>query len=477
MQRVASLALASIACLASAARASPLNSEQGITTDLTFIEGQVTKTLNSLVSPTSGYPVSGGDSGTWTTTSPSSGGQGWASGFFPGELWLLYQATGSTQWLDKAQTWTTPLASQASSVTRVDPTDIGFIIGTSFGNAYRLTGSTSDKNVLLTAGASLASLYNLKVSAVQSWRFPQYHFPVIIDSMMTLGPLQWGATNGGQSTWAGYAEKHAQTVARNLVRPNGSTFELADFDPTTGALLSRGTFAGYSNSSTWARGEAWALYGYVQAYEATDNSALLFASENIANYFVHNLPKGSDIPYWDFSAPVTPTTPVDTSAAAIAADGLVMLSTVAGSRGPAYLADAENILGALNGYLDKTANGEAVLLDGYPGGLTGKNTALIYSDYYFTEALLRLQDVLDGQPVWALYSPSHTSLAAELSPLTLDTPVSASVVPEPSTWAMMLLGFVGLGYAGWRTQRNNVVAAARRCAPSCAPIACSTGPR
>ena len=51
--------------------------------------------------------------------------------FFRARLWLLYQATGSTQWLTAAQTWTTPLASQASSVTRVDPTDIGFIIGTS----------------------------------------------------------------------------------------------------------------------------------------------------------------------------------------------------------------------------------------------------------------------------------------------------------------------------------------------------------
>jgi unsaturated chondroitin disaccharide hydrolase len=337
----------------------------------------------------------------------------------------------------------------------VDPTDIGFIIGTSFGNAYRLTGDTSYKDVLLTAGGSLASLYNLKVGAVQSWRFPQYHFPVIIDSMMTLGPLQWGATNGGQSTWAGYAEKHAQTVSKNLVRPNGSTFELADFDPTTGALLSRGTFAGYSNSSTWARGEAWALYGFVQAYEATDNPAFLRTAEGIANYFVSNLPKGSDIPYWDFNAPVTPTTPpVDTSAAAIAADGLVMLSTVAGTLRASYLLDAENILGALNGYLDKTTYGTSVLLDGYPGGLTGKNTALIFSDYYFTEALLRLQDVLAGQPDWALYSPAHTSLAAELSTLTQYTPASASVVPEPSTWAMMLLGFAGLGYAGYRASRK-----------------------
>ena len=105
-------------------------------------------------------------------------------------------------------------------------------------------------------------------------------FPVIVDSMMTLGPLQWGASNGGSSTWAGIAATHAQTVTTNLVRSDGSTFQVADFDPTTGALLSQGTFAGFSDSSTWARGQAWALYGFVQAYQTSDNPAFLTTAED-----------------------------------------------------------------------------------------------------------------------------------------------------------------------------------------------------
>jgi hypothetical protein len=212
VRRLALIAGASITCLMGRASAAPLDSQVGIATDLSFIENQVTKTLKSLGSPASNYPVSGGDTGTWTTTSPSSGSKGWTSGFFPGELWLLYQATGSHTWLTAAQNWTAPLASQASSVTRVDPTDIGFIIGTSFGNGYRLTGETSYKDVLITAGNSLASLYNAKVGAVRSWTFAQFQFPVIIDSMMTLGPLQWGATNGGTPAWAVDASTHAKTV-------------------------------------------------------------------------------------------------------------------------------------------------------------------------------------------------------------------------------------------------------------------------
>ena len=166
--------------------------------------------------------------------------------------------------------------------------------------------------------------------------------------------MQWGAGNGGSSTWAGIAATHAQTVTTNLVRSDGSTFQVADFNPTTGALLSQGTFAGYSNSSTWARGQAWALYGFVQAYQTSGNPAFLMTAEDLANYFVGQLlADGTWIPPWDFNAPGSQ--PVDTSAAAIAADGLVMLSTVAGTSAlrASYLLDAENILGSLSSsYLD-----------------------------------------------------------------------------------------------------------------------------
>ena len=232
MQRLALIALASIPCFMSEADAASLD----IAKDLSFIEQQVTKTLDSLGSVPAAnplYPVSGGDSGTWTTRSPSNVAQGWTTGFFPGQLWLLYQATRSTKWLDAAQAWTAPLATQDGGRPN-DPTDIGFIIGTSFGNGYRLTGDPAYKQILNTTGTSLSLLYNSKVGAVQSWTFPEYHFPVIIDSMMTLGPLQWGASNGGSSTWAGMANTHAQTVATNLVRMDGSTYQLSDFNPVTG---------------------------------------------------------------------------------------------------------------------------------------------------------------------------------------------------------------------------------------------------
>ncbi len=448
MPRLFVFALASIPLLAGEANASPLGLS-GIATDLSFVETQAAKTLASLGAPSgSNYPSFGGDSGTWNTVSASS----WTSGFFPGELWLLYQATGSPQWLADAQAWTAPLASQA---TRTDTHDVGFIIGESFGNGYRLTGNPGYATEILTAGASLATRYNPTVGAVRSWSWGPWQYPVIIDNMMTLGPLQWGAVNGGDSAWAGYAKTHAETTQADFVRTNGSTFQLVNFDPTTGAVLSQGTYAGHSNTSTWARGQAWALYGFVQAYEASGDKAFLTTAQRLANYFVKHLP-ADDVPYWDFNARVTPTTPRDSSAAAIAADGLIMLSTVENSqtRKTAYLSDAENILGSLSSAYLGPASGEAVLADGtgtdgnrvIPLAPSEVNTALIFGDYFFTEALLRLQDVLEGQQGWVLYSP--IGAGARFG--------AFAAAPEPSTWAMMMLGFAGIGFAAHRRRGSRL---------------------
>ena len=391
MRRIALQALLFIGVTVPGASASTLNLT-GIAADLKFIEAQARKTVASLTPDYSSYPSAGGEKGTWATVSASN----WTSGFFPGELWLLYQATGSAKWLADAQAWTAPLASQA---TRTDTHDVGFIIGTSFGNAYRLTGDPSYNAEILTAAASLATRYNPTVGAVRSWDFGSWQYPVIIDNMMNLGPLQWGATHGGNPAWGVEAATHAQTTIADLVRSNGSTYQIANFDPTTGALLNNDTVQGLSVNSTWSRGQAWGLYGFVQAYQATGNPAFLTEAESIASYFFQHLPSDY-VPYWDFNAPATSTTPRDTSAAAIAADGLVILSTVAKTTAQraTYLTEAEDILESLSANYLAPSSGEAVLIDGsdnVPGDYE-VNTALIFGDYYFTEGLLRLQDALNA---------------------------------------------------------------------------------
>ena len=203
MQRLA-LASAAIMGLMSEAVAGPqppppsLDTSQGIATDLSFIEQQVSKTLSSLGSTPPAnplYPVSGGDRRTVEDDKPFGHRPRMDKRIFSGPaLASLIRRPGRRRGATQRS-----MDRPAGHAGRVDhpfaahPTDIGFIFGTSFGNGYRLTGDPTYKQVLNTTGASLASLYNSKVGAVQSWSFPQYHFPVIIDSMMTLGPLQWGA--------------------------------------------------------------------------------------------------------------------------------------------------------------------------------------------------------------------------------------------------------------------------------------------
>ena len=417
MRRLALQILALTSTVAPAAAGALSKAE--VAADLSFIEAQAQKTLNSL---TPGFfPDHGGQTGTWSTVPASN----WTSGFFPGELWLLYQATGSTQWETDARAWTAALASQA---TRTDTHDVGFIIGTSFGNGYRLTGDSSYASTLLTAAGSLATRYNPAVGAVRSWSWGVWQYPVIIDNMMTLGPLQWGVRHGGDTAWGRDAAIHAVTSLTRLVRSGGSTYQIADFNPTTGAFLGNSTWQGLSVTSTWARGQAWGIYGFAQAYEATGNAAFLNASEVLAFYFAKNLPSDG-VPYWDFSATPGPTTPRDTSAAAIAADGMMMLSqdaTTASIRSY-YLTQAQNILGALDASYLAPASGEAVLIGGTGDDPHNSevNTALIFGDYYFTEALLRLQNYYNGAPGWTLYGGSPAPpLASE--------PSHAGAVPEPS---------------------------------------------
>ena len=435
------LAGALIAVSAPLARAQAINMA-GIQSDLAFIEQQAQKTLASLTPGK--YPQANGQTGTWNTTNASQ----WTSGFFPGELWLLYQATGSTQWLNAAKAWTAPLAAANPTV---DPTDIGFIIGASFGNGYRLTGNPSYKAEIFAAAKMLAANYNPLVGAVRSWTFGPWSYPVIVDGMMTLGPLEWGAGHGGDIAWSKVdAQNQASLTDKHLVRSDGSVIHLADFNPTTGAFLDAENEGAYSATATVSRTQAWGIYGYVQAYQMSDNASWLSIGEKLANFFIANLP-ANGVPPLDFDAPGGVTPPLDTSAAAIAADAFVMLGEYAATAAQRsyYLTEAEDILGSLSAsFLATGAGSEAVLLDGTDGIGAEVDTALIYGDYYFLEALLRLEDVLQGQPTWKLYGPLWPTPKIDADA------VSFAAAPEPSTWAMTALGLAALAVVSRRFRRR-----------------------
>lgn len=340
------------------------------------------------------YPARSKGDGTWITTGPEE----WTSGFLPGALWLAYEQSGNPYWRDWARAREAGIESQEYNT---GTHDIGFMIYDSFGNGYRLTADQREHDVTLTAAGSLSRRFNPAVGSIRSWgAITDPGFTVIIDNMMNIELLFWGAAQGGDPTWAQMAVRHAFTSARDLVRPDGSTFQAAEYDQDSGAVVRRHTVQGYNDNSTWSRGQAWAIHGFTTTYGYTHNQHFLDTARAAADYFVHHLP-ADGVPYWDFGLPRTVGQPRDSSAAAIAASGLIELSALDPdrTRSTRYLHAAQAILTALSTptYLaDRTDRG-AILLHGTQNKPAGNaDTGLIFGDYYFLEALLRYAKLPDS---------------------------------------------------------------------------------
>ena len=317
----------------------------------------------------------------------------WTSGFYPGALWYLYEYTEDDAFLVDAQRFTAGIEGQKSNKSTHD---LGFMLYCSFGNGYRLTGDTEYKAILLEAAESLASRYNAKIGCIRSWDFGQWEFPVIIDNMMNLELLFWATKNSGDSSFYQKAISHADKTMQNHFRADKSSYHVVDYSKTTGAAISKQTFQGKSDESSWARGQAWGLYGFTMVFKETNEPRFLEHAKDIAAYFVDNLPSDY-IPYWDFDVTDVVGQPRDASAAAIAAAAFLDLFSITGE--DSYLETAQKIILSLSSdaYFDKEINDTGNLLLKHSTGHFPHDSeidvALIYADYYYIEALMRLRKI------------------------------------------------------------------------------------
>jgi hypothetical protein len=315
----------------------------------------------------------------------------WTSGFFPGTLWYLYEHTRDPELRAQAERWTMPLAAITSG--SYDH-DLGFQYFTSFGNALRITGDARFRAPLVDAAGKLAGRFDPRVGAIRSWSWGEWRYPVIVDNLMNLELLFWGAAHGGESRWREIARAHAEKTMGTHVRPDGGSFHVVDHDTATGAVTRRMTRQGFADSSTWARGQAWAIYGFTMAYRETRDPRFLATAQKGVAYVLPRLP-ADGVPCWDYQAPGCPDrAPRDASAAAIMASALLELSTVAsGEEAGRYRAAAERMLAALTSpsYLGQRAGQQSVLVHAV-GDLPRNgevDVGINYADYYFVEALLR----------------------------------------------------------------------------------------
>ncbi len=322
----------------------------------------------------------------------------WTSGFFPGNLWFMYDWTGDDYWLEKAKTFTSLIEQEKLNGTTHD---MGFKIYCSFGNGYRLTGDKHYREVMIQAANTLIARYNEKVGCLRSWdhNADKWDFPVIIDNMMNLELLFWATQATGDSVYYDIAVSHAMRSMQEHFRPDGSSFHVIDFNPETGEVQNRHTHQGYAHESAWSRGQAWGFYGFTMSYRETGIDHFLQMAEKIVSYMLShpNMPEDL-VPYWDFNAPEIPHEPRDVSAAAITASALYEMSTMATGKADYYRRKADIILNNLTKYYQSVPGENHGFLLVESTGSKPHNSEvavpLIYADYYYLEALLR-KNMLD----------------------------------------------------------------------------------
>jgi unsaturated chondroitin disaccharide hydrolase len=337
----------------------------------------------------------------------------WTSGFFAGNLWYLYDLTGDSKWKDEAERRTEALDTiQYWSGSH----DVGFMINCSYGNGLKYTGKEDYKKVMVQTAESLIKRFNPAVGCIKSWDYREawdgrtkWYYPVIIDNMMNLELLFEATLLTGDKKYEDIALTHARTTMKNHYRSDYSSYHVVDYDTITGEVLDKATCQGYTDASSWARGQAWGLYGFTVCFRYTRDKKFLDFAEHIADYII-NYPGMPDdmVPYWDynvidkdkkpeypFNPADYPVIPRDASAAAITSSALFELSGYAGGeKGESYRKVAEKILASLASpdYFAMGTSDKYFILNHSVGSIPHGveiDVPLVYADYYFLEALIR----------------------------------------------------------------------------------------
>jgi unsaturated chondroitin disaccharide hydrolase len=341
----------------------------------------------------------------------------WTPGFFAGSLWYTYEYTKDESLKKAATEWTEKLEPLK---TFTEHHDLGFMMYCSYGNAYRITKKEAYKDILLQSAKSLSTRFNPVTGTIKSWNTfaswhgeKKYNFPVIIDNMMNLELLFFASKISGDTSFRHVAVTHALNTMKNQIRPDFSSYHVVCYDTVSGKVLARETAQGYSDNSTWSRGQAWGIYGFTMAYRETRDPRFLKTAKGMADFYLNSKTLPADgVPYWDFNAGQPGYTPGvnshakgfglsnrDASAAAITASALFELANYPGTSSKRYRESAIKILRTLSGpeYLARENTNGNFLLKHSVGSIAHGfeiDSPLVYADYYYLEALKRYADYL-----------------------------------------------------------------------------------
>lgn len=347
-------------------------------------------------------------------------GGGWTDSFFVGMLNLAFAYTEDDEYMTYCKGYSSYFSKRAENdeqwceengIIPLDH-DTGFLFMLSEVYRYKLTGDESAKDTALLAADKLAKRFNDKGGFIRAWDTWKWDTDeefindkkgkIIADSMMNLSLLFWAWKETGNERFYNIAVTHANTVMKYIVRPDGSSFHQYNFNPETGEPKRGCTGQGYADDSCWSRGQAWLIYGFTQCYRYTDDERYLDTAVKTAKFFIDNICVNGLVP-WDFSCKDFGVRPYDSSACAIALSGMISLNSICPSKS---VEDA--IYKLYKGIMTQCSaldidGWESVLLHacGGPAYSAGKENIIInpridcpmmYGDYYFFEALLKLYD-------------------------------------------------------------------------------------
>lgn len=321
----------------------------------------------------------------------------WTNGFWPGIMWLMYAATGENCFRETAENGEEALDGALEHYNWLHH-DVGFMWHISAGANYRLTGNEKSRNRNLYAAATLASRYNVDGQFIKAWNDVGTEGWVIIDCMLNIPLLYWAEKETNNIAFRQIADHHAQKTMAHHIRPDGSVYHVVEYDVHTGEVVGYPWTQGYDGvHSSWARGQAWAIYGFVLAYIHTGNQEYLDTAKKVAHYFIANVCTTDYVPLHDFRAPKEPVY-IDTSSGAIAACGLIEIAkAVPEFEKKMYMQAALNIMKALTEkHCDFSKEEQSILQNS--SGFYGKEVhrPFIYGEYYYVEAMYKLKgfDVL-----------------------------------------------------------------------------------
>lgn len=329
----------------------------------------------------------------------------WTEGFWTGLLWLSYEYTGDSRFRNAALQTLDSFRRRLKNRVNLDHHDIGFLYSLSAKAHWIVEKDEASRLLTLEAADLLMDRWREVPGILQAWGpkdDPENGGRIIIDCLMNLPLLHWAYGQTGQDRYRQAAERHTAISRRFLVRGDDSSYHTFYFDQTTGDSIRGGTHQGSRDGSTWTRGQAWGIYGFALAYRYMRRPELMDTSKRLARYFVEKLPEDAVV-YWDFDVPRTPDTKRDSSAAAIAASGMLELAGLL----PEEDTDREWLLRSAGKIMDSLVRNYSTMNEPDAQGLLNRGSYavrlgqspddyVIWGDYFYLEALMRLERGVPG---------------------------------------------------------------------------------